>query len=116
MGWQYSIRIWESGERGFRESGEELLAQAEPNPTIMSSWSDIEPLIYLQKVEGLRPDAQLMLGVMGDRYYVLAIVQMTVGSNRPLYVHAYPGIEFLETHYALVPVVGSSWFRVMQKQ
>lgn len=104
-----------SGEREFRETNEELLAQAEPNPTIMSWWWDMAPLTYLQKVEGLRPDAQLLFSVRGDRKYVLAIVQMTVGSNRPLYVHASRGLEFLQSDYALVPVGEGGWLRVVPK-
>lgn len=102
-----------SGEREFRETGEELLAQAEPNPWIMSWWIDMAPLIYLQKVEGLRPDAQLLFGVPGDRKYVLTVAQMSVG-NRALYVHR--DLELLRERYDLVPVGEGGWFRVVPKE
>ena len=102
-----------SGEREIRETGEELFAQAEPNARIMSWWIDMAPLIYLQKVEKMRPDAQLMFNVPGDRGYVLTVAQMT-GANRPLYVHR--DLEFLRDRYDLVPVGEGGWFRVVPKE
>jgi len=102
-----------SGEREMRETGEELFTQAEPNPWIMSWWIDMAPLIYLQKVEGLRPDAQLLFGVPGDREYVLTVAQIS-GANRPLYVHR--DLEFLRDRYDLVPVGEGGWFRVVPKE
>jgi 4-amino-4-deoxy-L-arabinose transferase-like glycosyltransferase len=102
-----------SGEREFRETGEELLAQAEPNPWIMSWWIDMAPLIYLQKVERLRPDAQLVFNVPGDEEFALTVAQMTVG-NHPLYVHR--NVELLRERYDLVPVGEGGWFRVVPKK
>ena len=90
-----------SGDREFRENSEELLAQAEPNPTIMSWWIDVAPLLYLQKVEGMRPDARLLFNVPGDEEYVLGVAQMTVG-QRALYVRR--DVEVLREKYDLVPV------------
>jgi hypothetical protein len=101
-----------SGEREFRETGEELFAQAEPNARIMSWWIDMAPLIYLQKVEKLRPDAQLVFNVPGDGQFALNVAQMTVG-NRPLYVHR--NVEVLRDRYDLVPVGEGGWFRVVPK-
>jgi hypothetical protein len=101
-----------SGEREFRETGEELFAQAEPNARIMSWWIDMAPLIYLQKVEQLRPDAQLVFNVPGDEQFALNVAQMTVG-NRPLYVHR--NLQVLREHYDLVPVGEGGWFGVVPK-
>lgn len=103
-----------SGEREFRETSEELFSQAEPNARIMSWWIDMAPLIYLQKVENLRPDAQLVFNVPGDRNYVMAMAQ-TAGGDRPLYVHVNRDVEFLRDRYNLVPVGEGGWLKVVPK-
>jgi 4-amino-4-deoxy-L-arabinose transferase-like glycosyltransferase len=106
-------RVDLSGERRFRKTGEELLAQAEPNPTIMGWWIDMAPLVYLQKVEGLRPDAQLLFTLPGDKAYVSIVAQMS-GGNRPLYVDRDGGL--LPDRYDLVPVGEGGWFKVVRKE
>ncbi len=99
-----------SGDRQFRTNNEELLALAEPNPTIMSWWIDVSPLLYLQKVEGMRPDARLLFSVAGNDEYVLDVAQMTVG-QRALYVRR--DLEVLRGRYDLVPV--GEWYQVLNK-
>jgi 4-amino-4-deoxy-L-arabinose transferase-like glycosyltransferase len=98
------------GHREFRQDGEQLLAQAETNPTIISWWIDVAPLLYLQKVEGMRPDARLLYTVPGDDEYLLGVAQMTVG-QRPLYMRRDTGV--LEKWYDLVPV--GDWYQVLKK-
>jgi hypothetical protein len=106
-----------SGEHGIREDGEQLLTQAEPNPVIASWWIDVAPLLYLQKVEGMRPDAELIFSSAGDKNYLLLMAQINVG-HRPFYVRR--DKEFLDERYDLVPIEGSSasgksWYQVFEK-
>jgi hypothetical protein len=102
-----------SGERQFREDNEELLAQAEPNATAISWWIDVAPLLYLQKVDGLRPDVRLLFVTPGEGWYLLGVAQRTVNDQHlPLYVRR--EAEVLKDYYDLLPV--GEWYRVLEKR
>ena len=101
-----------SGERQYRDNSEEVLALAKANPTIMGWWIDVAPFLYLQKVEGMRPDARMLFNVPGDDTYALSVAQSTVG-NRPLYIRRTIGV--LERSYDLVPIGKGDWYQVVKK-
>ncbi len=42
-----------------RVRAENILKSAPPNAIVFANWGDITPLVYLQKVEGERPDIRL---------------------------------------------------------
>jgi hypothetical protein len=49
-----------SAEWSARERGERILARVGPHALVAGTWIDITPLLYLQAVEGRRPDVELL--------------------------------------------------------
>ena len=59
-----------SAEWSARERGERILARVGPHALVAGTWIDITPLLYLQAVEGRRPDVELLdwgLATLGRR-------------------------------------------------
>jgi hypothetical protein len=101
----YRARVWAEG----------ILSQPIPQGSILISndRNEITPLLYLQHVEGKRPDLLTMFPLMlpGEEYSnVVRVIDGVLEVGRPLYlVKPMPGLELkyaLEPSGALVEVTG----------
>jgi len=104
-----------SRDLGAREWAEEMLAQPIPQGAILVSndRNEITPLLYLQHVEGRRPDLFTMFPLMlpGEEYSnVVRVLDGVLDVGRPIYlVKPMPGLEIkyrMEPADPLVEVEG----------
>lgn len=98
-----------------RQWAEEILAQRVPDGAILVSndRNEITPLLYVQYVEGIRPDLLTMFPLMlpGEEYSnVVRVIDSVIDLERPLYlVKSMPGLEVkyrMEPSDTLVQVTG----------
>jgi hypothetical protein len=97
-----------AGERGVRAESEQLFREAPPNSLLIGTWVEVSPLIYLQEVDGLRPDIHLQVNTLQSPFAARALVRPL--GERPVYVGAALG-RLIEEPYVLTPAVGT-WHRV----
>jgi hypothetical protein len=82
-----------------RQWAEEILAQPMPEGAILVSndRNEITPLLYLQQVEGIRPDLVTLFPLIlsGEEYAnVVRVIDSVINLERPLYlVKEMPGLE-----------------------
>jgi len=113
--WSNYRSVDKSGDLGAREWAEEMLAQPIPQGAILVSndRNEITPLLYLQHVEGKRPDLLTLFPLMlpGDDYAnVVRVLDGVLDVDRPIYlVKPMPGLEIkyrMERSEPLVEVTG----------
>ena len=87
-----------AGYRGARAYGETALAALEPNAAVVADWLPYQTLLYLQRVEGQRPDvalAQINAGA-GQLRFLLAHAgahPLYLADNAPFPYYEMPEIE-----------------------
>jgi len=97
--WSNYQRVDKSADYHAREWAEGVLSQPIPEGTILVSndRNEITPLLYLQYVEGLRPDLLTIFPLMlpGEEYSnVVRVLDGVIDVGRPIYlVKAMPGLE-----------------------
>ena len=99
-----------SSERRPRQEAEALFAAAGPDAVVVGRWTEISPMLYLQKVEGQRPDIALLYSSSQDEQYLWDIVR-TYAARRPVYIPEEQGVP--QSQYELLPV--GQWFQVKPK-
>ncbi len=113
--WNNYSSVDRSGDHAAREWAEGVLSQPVPEGAILISndRNDITPLLYLQYVEGQRPDLLTMFPLMlpGDEYSnVVRVTDGVVDVGRPLLlVKPMPGLEIkyrMEPLGELVEITG----------
>jgi len=113
--WNNFSSVDKSRDLGAREWAEEMLAQPIPQGAILVSndRNEITPLLYLQHVEGRRPDLFTMFPLMlpGEEYSnVVRVLDGVLDVGRPIYlVKPMPGLEIkyrMEPADPLVEVEG----------
>jgi len=104
-----------SADHSARQWAEEILSQPIPEGSILISndRNEITPLLYLQHVEGKRPDLLTMFPLMlpGEEYSnVVRVIDGVLDVGRPLYlVKPMPGLEIkyeLKSSGPLVEITG----------
>jgi hypothetical protein len=109
--WNNYPRVDESGDYEARQWAEGVLSQPLPEGAILISndRNEITPLIYLQYVEGIRPDILTMFPLMlpGDEYSnVVRMIDSVIDLERPIYlVKPMPGLELKYRTEPLDPLV-----------
>ena len=104
--WGNYARVDRSADYSARQWAEEILSQPIPEGSILISndRNEITPLLYLQHVEGKRPDLLTMFPLMlpGEQYSnVVRVIDGVLDVGRPLYlVKPMPGLEI---KYGLKP-------------
>ena len=97
--WTNYPRVDKSADYSARRWAEEILSQPIPEGSILISndRNEITPLLYLQHVEGKRPDLLTMFPLMlpGEEYSnVVRVIDGVLDVGRPLYlVKPMPGLE-----------------------
>jgi hypothetical protein len=97
--WNNYPRVDKSGDYEARQWAEGVLSQSLPEGAILISndRNEITPLIYLQFVEGIRPDVLTMFPLMlpGDEYSnVVRVIDGVIDLERQIYlVKPMPGLE-----------------------
>ncbi|NIN65216.1 MAG: DUF2723 domain-containing protein [Anaerolineae bacterium] len=113
--WNNYPRVDKSGDYEARQWAEGVLSQPLPEGAILISndRNEITPLIYLQYVEGIRPDVLTMFPLLlpGDEYSnVVRVIDGVIDLERPIYlVKPMPGLEIkyqMEPFDSLVEVKG----------
>jgi hypothetical protein len=61
--YQYFLRPWRTGDTGAQRFACEALETAKPNSTICADSTTVAPLLYMQEVQGLRPDVKIVAGI-----------------------------------------------------
>ena len=103
----YFLNPNKRGYDGARRFGEEALRSAPPNAVVFADYTPFAVLRYLQLVEGLRQDVQLLFPpTTGDRVPVRWVTDET-GASRPTYLASlsldYYDFSALNHAYDLVP-------------
>lgn len=115
--WNNYHRVDKSQDYQARQWAEGILSQPIPEGAILVSndRNEITPLLYLQHVEGARPDLITMFPLMlpGEEYSnVVRVIDGVIDLGRPIYlVKPVPGLEIkyqMEPFGPLVQVVGPS--------
>jgi hypothetical protein len=97
--WYNYHRVDKSGDYEARQWAEGILSQRLPEGAILISndRNEITPLIYLQYVEGIRPDVLTMFPLLlpGEEYSnVVRVIDSVIDVERPIYlVKPMPGLE-----------------------
>jgi hypothetical protein len=113
--WNNYHRVDKSQDYGARDWAQMILDQPLPEGAILISndRNEITPLLYLQHVEGARPDLITMFPLMlpGEEYSnVVRVIDGVIDLGRPIYlVKPMPGLEIkyqMEPFGPLVEVVG----------
>jgi hypothetical protein len=110
--WTNYPRVDKSADYSARRWAEEILSQPIPEGSILISndRNEITPLLYLQHVEGKRPDLLTMFPLMlpGEEYSnVVRVIDGVLDVGRPLYlVKPMPGLEIKYQLEPLGPLVG----------
>ncbi len=58
--YEYLLQPWKTGYRGARRFAYEALSTVEPNGVLYADSTTAPPLLYIQEVEGMRPDVSLV--------------------------------------------------------
>jgi len=109
--WNNYQSVDKSGDYEARAWAEGILSQPLPEGAILVSndRNEITPLLYLQYVEGKRPDLLTMFPLMlpGEEYSnVVRVIDGVLDVGRPLYlVKAMPGLEIKYRMQSLGPLV-----------
>jgi len=61
--YEYFLRPWRTGYTGAERFAREALETAEPNAVICADSTTVAPLLYVQEIQGLRPDVKIVTGV-----------------------------------------------------
>jgi hypothetical protein len=115
--WNNYDRVDRSDDYRARQWAEEILSQPIPEGAILISndRNEITPLLYLQHVEGVRPDVVTLFPLMlpGEEYSnVVRVIDSVIELERPTYlVKPMPGLEIkyrMEPFGGVVEVTGSA--------
>jgi len=78
----------------FRDTYTKMLESFEPHALVLAYWTDSSPMFYLQTVEGIRTDVQLIDRYMIDPESERHLLEITM-PHRPVYVFGYlPTLSF----------------------
>jgi len=95
------------GERGARRFGEAAFQVVKPNSVLIADYTPHSVLLYLQKVEGVRPDVILVSSYYYDELKDLNRILAEYASEHPIYLAdttpGYYKMGDLEKNFRLVP-------------
>lgn len=60
--YEYFLRPWRTGDTGAERFARAALETAEPDAVICADSTTVPPLLYVQEVQGLRPDVKIVAG------------------------------------------------------
>jgi hypothetical protein len=86
--YEYFLRPWRTGYTGAERFAREALAGVEQNAIIHADTTTVAPLLYVQEVEGFRPDVQVVTGIVSSRN-APKVTEHTIGlllERYPVYV------------------------------
>jgi hypothetical protein len=86
--YEYFLRPWRTGYTGAERFAREALAGVGPNAVLHADTTTVAPLLYLQEVEGVRPDVQIVTGIVSSRSAPM-VTEYTMGlllERYPVYV------------------------------
>ncbi len=98
---------WLSQHEDTRQYAESLLQDAPPDAIILSNWHWANPMWYLQQVEGLRPDVDVIyVFPRGEALPVtwLKEIDATIGTGHPVIVNMFFREEFAASPYFFEPI------------
>jgi hypothetical protein len=64
---EWFLRPWRTGDTGAERFAHAALDTAEPNSTICADSTTVAPLLYVQEVQGLRPEVKIVGGIARSR-------------------------------------------------
>jgi hypothetical protein len=65
--YEYFLRPWRTGYDGAERFAREALAGVGQNAVLRADTTTVAPLLYVQEVEGVRPDVQIVTGIVSSR-------------------------------------------------
>jgi len=86
--YEFFLQPWKTGDTGAERFATEALTGVEPNAVILADTTTVAPLLYMQEVRGLRPDVEVITGIVSSRgapVYDLQALELLVGAQ-PMYV------------------------------
>jgi hypothetical protein len=86
--YEYFLRPWRTGYTGAERFAREALAGVEQDAVIHADTTTVAPLLYVQEVEGVRPDVQIVTGIVSSRRAPM-VTEYTMGlllERYPVYV------------------------------
>ena len=107
---------WLARNEDTRQYAESLLGDAPPGAIILSNWHWANPMWYLQQVEGLRPDVDVIyIFPRGEDLSItwLKEIDASIGTGRPVIVNMFFREEFAASPYFFEPI-GREAFLVRQ--
>lgn len=85
---RYFLQPWKTGYNGAERFADEALGLAEDNAVVCADTTTVAPLLYVQEVEGKRPDVKIVSGTIGSKgapkFNEQVIGQLL--KDRPIYV------------------------------
>jgi hypothetical protein len=86
--YEYFLQPWKTGDTGAQRFAAEALTGAEPNAIILADTTTVGPLLYVQEIEGVRPDVKVVTGIARSKEappYDLPVLERLVGTQ-PVYL------------------------------
>jgi hypothetical protein len=86
--YEYFLRPWRTGYTGAERFAREALAGVGQNAVLHADTTTVAPLLYVQEVEGFRPDVQIVTGIASSRSAPM-VTEYTMGlllERYPVYV------------------------------
>jgi hypothetical protein len=83
----FFLEPWKTGDVGADRFATEALTSAEPDAIILADTTVVGPLLYVQEVKGVRPDVQVVTGIVSSRGappYVPQALESLIGTQ-PVY-------------------------------
>ncbi len=65
--YEYFLRPWRTGDTGAERFARAALETAEPNAIICADSTTVAPLLYVQEVQGVRPDVKIVAGIVSSQ-------------------------------------------------
>jgi hypothetical protein len=86
--YEYFLRPWRTGYTGAERFAREALAGVGHNAVLHADTTTVAPLLYVQEVAGVRPDVQIVTGIVSSRSAPM-VTEYTMGlllERYPVYV------------------------------
>lgn len=86
--YQYFLRPWKTGDAGAQRFATEALETVENNAIIVADTTTVAPLLYVQEVQGVRPEVKIVTGIVSSEGAPAYDPQtlMNLAASRPMYV------------------------------
>jgi hypothetical protein len=93
---RFFLQPWKQGDEGARQFATQALADADPNSVIVVVYTLWRPMLYLQRVEGIRPDVQLVwVEPLQKQDAVVDFIKTTI-AKKPLYLAAVEPMHYYD--------------------